>query len=694
MTHTLECICTVALLVLLGLTANAQEQVDPYLWLESTDGQKSLEWVRAHDATTLATLKRYPEFERLYNKNVEVYTSDVRIAYPEIRGKYIYNLWQDAHYERGLWRRTTLPEYLSAKPTWETVLDIDSLSKAEGEGWIFQWAEFLQPECNLCAIGLSRGGGDAVVVREFDLRMKRFVTNGFNMPEAKPYLSWMDENTLLVGTDFGKGSLTTAGYPRTARLWKRGTPLSESRMIFEGDSTDVSVGGGALKTPERQYVFIWRNVGYFSSQLYALDQDTLVRLAVPLDAILESIMNGQLVLLLKSDWTVNGALFSRGMLVSIDYEELLRGVRNIRTVFVPSDSSSVMSVDRTDHCVLVNLTNNIRGELCEYSFHQGVWSARKVPAPEYGTIRIATANAFSGQYFFSFTSFLTPWSLYLVNAGESSPRIVKREPEYFDAQGFEVSQRKVKSTDGTSIPYFLVAKKNAVLNGQTPVILEGYGGFDYAMLPYYKRALGYSWLERGGAYVLANIRGGGEFGPQWHLSAIKEHRQRAYDDFIAVAEDLIRSGITSPNHLGILGASNGGLLVGVAVTQRPDLFGGVVCEAPLLDMKRYSKIPPGASWIAEYGDPDIPEEWAYIRKYSPYHHVSPQNTYPEILFLTSSADDRVHPSHARKMVAKMEAMGHKVLFYEETEGGHASETKKQMAFTQTLIQTYFLHHLR
>jgi prolyl oligopeptidase len=694
MLHRILGIAGIAFLMLQRETVPAQETADPYAWLESVDGEKALAWVREHNDATLAVLQQHPKFQQLYEKNLEVYNSSERIANPQIVGQYLYNFWQDAKSERGIWRRTTMTEYLKPQPKWEVVLDLDSLSKANGENWVFKGVNFLYPDYNLCMVSLSRGGGDAVVNREFDLRSRQFVTGGFYVPEAKGGLSWKDENTLIVSSDFGDGTLTRAGYPRIAKLWKRGTPLDKATAIFEGDSTDNGVWGYAIDTPERQYVIVLQGLTDQTSNLYSMENGGLVQLDIPKDATFQDIiLRGQLIVWLKSDWNVNGSTFKQGSLVSVDYNGLLRGERNIEAIFTPTDKSSIRSVLHTKNLVLVSVLNNIRGELYEYSYLNGAWRQKKVGAPEYGTITLVDYDDASDQYFFSFTNFLIPTSLYWVSEKNREALMVKTLPEFFDAGPYSVTQHEARSKDGIVIPYFLIARKDLSRNGGNPVLLRGYGGFEIPMVPNYSATDGYAWLKNGGAVVLANIRGGGEFGPMWHKGAVKENRQKAYDDFIAVAEDLISSKVTSPEHLGIIGGSNGGLLVGAAFTQRPDLFGGVACWMPLLDMKRYSKLLAGASWMDEYGDPDKPEEWAYIKNYSPYQNVFPDRRYPEVFFLSTTRDDRVHPAHARKMAAKMEGLGYKVYYYEHIEGGHGAATNKQAALMNALQYVYFLQQL-
>lgn len=687
-------VLTLSGLFLRGIMS-AQDTTDPYLWLESIDSEKALEWVHAHNNSTLAALQRGPAFEKIYEKNLEVYNSLQRIAYPEVHGRYVYNYWKDERNERGIWRRTTFPEYRKANPAWEVLLDIDSLSKAEGENWVFAGADFLYPGYDRCMLSLSRGGADASVIREFDLRAKRFVDGGFALPESKGGTSWRDENTLIVSSCVRKDETTRSGYPRVAKLWRRGTSIENAHSIFAGDTTDMGTWGFSINTPERQYLLVTQALSMFTSNVLAVEKGELIKLDIPRDASLVNILQNQVILWLKSDWNAGGLTYVQGSLVGVDYAELLRGRRQIRVVWTPSGKSSINSVSSTKHILLVNTLNNVRGEMFECTYQGGNWSSKRVAAPEYGAIEIVNADQDSDQYFFSFTNFLTPQTLYWAAPLLNEVQKVKTQPEFFNASTYAVRQYETPSKDGTSVPYFLVARKDVPLNGSTPTILKGYGGFEVPYVPEYIPSDGYAWLENGGAIVVANIRGGGEFGPKWHLGAMKENRQKVYDDFYAVAGDLIKRKVTSPQHLGILGGSNGGLLVGVAFTQRPDLFQAVVCLKPLLDMRRYSKLLAGASWMDEYGDPDKPEEWAYIQKYSPYQNLSAGRKYPRVLFITSTRDDRVHPAHARKMAAKMEDMGYQIYFYENTEGGHAvTSTNKERAFIDALSYTYFLKMLQ
>jgi len=681
-------------IILLPSVISAQSNEDPFLWLEKIDSPKSMKWVKAQDTVTVKALEKFPDFQKLYNSNLKILNSKERIAYPSIHGKYIYNFWKDSTNERGLWRRTSFESYLSSSPKWETVIDIDSLSKADGVQWVFKGAEYLYPNYNLCLVSLSRGGSDATVVKEFSLITKKFVKGGFTLPEAKQDVSWIDKDHLYVGTDFGKGSMTTSGYPRIVKEWTRGTPLSDAKTIFAGQPTDVSVGGFEINTPERSYKFVQRGITFYTSDLYTILNDSLIKLDLPKDIQFDGIFKNQMLLELKTDWKVGGKIYKQGSLISIDYDKFLKGARDFSLIYKPGPRESIISVGNTKDFLLINRLNNVRGELYKYTLNNNEWSGEKINAPDYGTIEVISTSDFSDRFFFTYTNFLNPSTLYLYEE-DGTIKKVKSLPQFFDAGNFEVKQHEAVSKDGTKIPYFIVYNKNIKYNGENPTLQYAYGGFEISMRPYYSATIGTEWLSRGGVYVLANIRGGGEFGPKWHLAAIKQNRQKAYDDMIAVSEDLIKRKITSPKHLGVMGGSNGGLLVGVMLTERPDLYNAVVCQSPLLDMKRFNKLLAGASWMGEYGNPDNPKDWAYIKKYSPYQNVFKDKKYPPVLFTTSTRDDRVHPGHARKMAAKMESYGDPVYFYEYTEGGHsAGVTNKEVAFESALTFSFLWMNLK
>ncbi|HEX2866098.1 MAG TPA: prolyl oligopeptidase family serine peptidase [Ignavibacteriales bacterium] len=683
------------LLIISARTLWAQADNDPFLWLEDVNGTKALNWVKEHNEATVNELKKNPMFDEIYNTAYEVLNSKEKIAYPTFTGKYIYNLWQDEKNERGLWRRTTLEEYLSADPRWEVLLDIDSLSRAEGVPWVYKGSDLLYPDYNLCLVSLSKGGGDAVEIREFDVAKKQFVKDGFFIPEAKSEVSWIDKNSIYVGTDFGPGSMTSSGYPRIVKLWKRGTKLKDAETVFSGEVTDVSSSAYVLNTPERAYHFIYRGVTFFTRQVFAFENGKQIKLDIPEDAELNGIFQKMMLISLKRDWQTGGRKYKQGSLLSIGYDDFLKGSRNFSVVAEPSERLSIESASETRDYLIVKVLNNVSSELYRYKWDGTRWNKEKVMAPGFGNISVTTTDGFySDKYFFSYTGFLSPTSLYYVSDDNKIVK-VKSLPEFFDTKDLTVDQFEVPSKDGVKIPYYVIHKKDMKLDGSNPVLQYAYGGFEIPTLPSYSGVTGKVWLERGGVYVVANIRGGGEFGPYWHRSVLKENRQKVFDDMISVSEDLIKRGITSPKHLGIKGGSNGGLLVGAVFTQRPDLYNAVVCQVPLLDMKRYNKLLAGASWMGEYGNPDKPEEWAYIQKYSPYQNLSEAKTYPKVFFMTSTKDDRVHPGHARKMAAKMESMNKPFYYYENTEGGHAAAvTNKQVAFSSALMFSYLWNQLK
>jgi len=682
------------LLTVLPLTSVAEDTADPYLWLEDILGEKALEWVEARNSESLTILENLPEYQTLYDKNLAVYDSDERIAYPRIRADYLYNFWRDATNERGLWRRTTVAEYRKDKPQWEVLLDLDALAKSEDENWVWHGATCLHPDYERCLISLSRGGADAEVTREFDIPTRKFVTDGFYLPESKGGASFVDKNTLFVSTDFGAGSMTNSGYPRITKLWRRGTPLSEAKVLYAGKPEDIGVFSYLVHTAEKDYSFVVVAPTFFTSDYYLLRDGGLRKIDIPADAEIETIFHNQLLISLKSDWQRDGKTWKQGSLVSIDIDDLLQGEGRVSVVSEPDSRSAISGVSRTRDMVLVNRMVDVRNRLDAFTLVDGKWTSRPIEAPTTGSIAVISTSQESNFFYFTYTDFLTPTTLYQAE-GVSRPEIAKSLPAFFDATPYKVEQHFVKSKDGTRVPYFLVSAKEIELNGENPTLIYAYGGFEVSKRPTYSATIGMDWLEHGGVYVLANIRGGGEYGPAWHKIAQRENRQRSYDDFYAVAQDLISKNITSPRHLGIRGGSGGGLLVGMLFTQRPELFNAVVCQVPLLDMQRFNKLLAGASWVEEYGDPDKPEDWAWLQNYSPYHKLDKDRQYPRVFFTTSTRDDRVHPGHARKMVAKMNAMGKPNLYYENTEGGHGgAANNRQQARVQALIYTYLINELK
>jgi prolyl oligopeptidase len=643
---------------------------DPYAWLEDVGGERQLDWVRARNAVAETALGGAAH-DALRARLQGILDAKERIPYVGRHGDYLYNFWRDAVHERGIWRRTTLAEYRKDALRWDTVIDLDALARSEGENWVWAGVRYLEPHGTRCLVSLSRGGGDADVVREFDLETRAFVAGGFVLPEAKSSVAWIDHDTLFVATDFGSGSMTASGYPRIVKEWKRGTPLQDARLVFEAGHADLSASARKDLTPGFEREFVTRQIGFYSSELFLRQGGKLRKIDKPDDANAYAVRD-QLLVELRSDWTVGARTWPQGSLLAIDVECFLQGERDFESLFTPTATSSLDGVAATRSALLLTVLDKVKNRLVELRREHGAWTRREVATPGIGTLGVSALDEIdSDDYFLTMTDFLTPTTLYLGSIGSDHRDRLKAMPAWFDPAPYTVSQFEAKSKDGTLVPYFVVMRRDTKLDGTNPTLLYGYGGFEVSLKPAYSGTIGAGWLENNGVYVLANIRGGGEFGPRWHQAALKERRQKAFDDFLAVAKDLIRRQVSSPRHLGIMGGSNGGLLVGAALTQRPDLFNAVMCQVPLLDMRRYHKLLAGASWMGEYGDPDDPAQWEFIGKYSPYHNVFKDKHYPAVLFTTSTRDDRVHPGHARKMAALMEAQGHEVLYWENTEGGHA-----------------------
>lgn len=679
----------IAATALMCLSATAQE--DPYLWLEDVTGKKQLEWVDAQNALTKPILEATPDFKQMQARLLAISTSRERIPGVVKRGDFLYNHWQDATTPRGLLRRTTLDEYRKKAPKWEPVLDFTRLSADEKVDWAYRAADCLYPEYRRCLISLSRGGADAVEVREFDMVTKQFVQEGFRLAEAKQRVAWADADTLYVARDFGPGSMTRSGYPRIVKAWKRDTPIAEAKTLFEGQADDtINVTGFVVNEPGRSYHQIRRDTGVRIGESFILHGGKWVMVDAPKDADV-SIFNGMLMLRLRSDWKPAATAFKSGSLIAGDLDKFLAGGRDFELLFEPGPRTSLKNFTVTKNLVLLDILDNVKARLTELQREGGQWKRRDVDVPRMASIRLAAFDRDSSDdYWLTVTSFIEPTTLYLGRAGTDAREKLKGLPAFFDAKGLTVAQHEATSKDGTRVPYFIVMREKLKLDGRNPTILFGYGGFEVSQVPGYDASRGAAWLERGGVWVLANLRGGGEFGPSWRQVAQREGRQKAHDDFIAVAEDLVKRRITSPAHLGISGGSQGGLLVGAAFTQRPDLFGAAVSAIPLLDMKRYHLLLAGSSWMGEYGDPDKPADWDFIGKYSPYQNVFKDKKYPKVFIWTTTRDDRVHPGHARKMVAKMKDQGHDVLYFENTEGGHgAGTTPEQQSYVSALMYAFF-----
>ena len=672
---------------------------DPYEWLEEVLGDKALEWVKARNAIVQNRMEGEPSFEKLRSDLLEILDSNARIPFVSKRGEYYYNFWRDKTNERGLWRRTTLEEYRKAEPKWEVVLDLDALGKTENENWVWKGASLLRPDYQRALITLSRGGADANITREFDLKTRSFVADGFKLPESKGSVSWIDIDHLFVSTDFGDASMTDSGYPRMAKLWKRGTPIEQAKLVYEGKQEDMSVGAVHDDSPGFERNFVTRNIAFYNDELFLVkDSGELVKIDAPNTAS-KSVFKQYLLLELREAWTIDSKTYPAGSLLVSDFDRFLRGERAFEVLFEPSSNTALSSVTTTKDHVVINVLEDVKNRLYVLtpSTTESPAAWRREPlvgAPAFGTVNVTAVDSDeSNDYFMTSTDYLTPTTLSIGTVGKA-PEELKRLPHFFDSVGMQISQHFATSSDGTKVPYFMVAKKDLNLDGTNPTLLYGYGGFEISLQPNYSATVGRAWLTQGGVYVVANIRGGGEYGPRWHQAALKENRLRAYEDFAAVAKDLVARGVTSKQRLGIQGGSNGGLLVGNMITLYPELFEAGVCQVPLLDMKRYNKLLAGASWMAEYGNPDYPDQWAYIRKFSPYQNVQPSVAYPKVLFTTSTRDDRVHPGHARKMMAKMESQGHAVWYYENIEGGHGgAANNKQSAFMQALAYTFLKQEL-
>jgi len=676
----------------------ADDAVDPFLWLEDVTGERALDWVRGRNAESVEALAGSDRFRSLEARIRTILDSKERIPFVSRIGDRYYNFWRDAAHPKGLWRRTTLEEYRRADPAWETVLDLDALSASEGENWVWHGASVLEPEDRLCLVSLSRGGADADVVREFDLVRKAFVDGGFSLPEAKSRFGWRSRDSLFVATDFGPGSLTASGYPRTVREWTRGTPLAAAPTVFEGRPDDMSVSGFHDPTPGFERDFVRRQITFWTNELFLRRDGRLVKVEKPDDAD-AAVHREWLLIELRSPWTTGGTTHPAGALVAADFERFLAGERDLHVLFAPGPRTSLASYSSTRNHLLLNTLDNVRSRVEVLTFRDDRWHR----APLAGVSEFGTANATpvddldSDDYLLVTANSLTPSKLSLGSAAEPGrpPETLKQSPVFFAADGLQVSQHEAISRDGTRIPYFQIGPTRLPPDGSTPTLLYGYGGFEIPLVPGYEPIAGACWLEQGRVYVIANIRGGGEFGPEWHQAALKEKRHRAYEDFIAVAEDLVSRRVTSPAHLGVKGGSNGGLLVGNMLTMRPDLFGAVVCQVPLLDMRRYHTLLAGASWMGEYGDPDDPQQWEFIRGFSPYHNVESERRYPPILITTSTRDDRVHPGHARKMTARLLELGKPVLYYENIEGGHGGAAdNRQRAFMDALGYTFLDRELK
>lgn len=660
------------------------------LWLEEVEGPQALEWVRQQNTRSLDRLHGAAGFNDFKAEALKIVEAKDKIPEGSIMGGFVYNFWQDADHVRGVWRRTPWDKYQAGTFDWEDILDIDALAKSEDKSYVFGGVHCLRPTYDRCLVTLSEGGSDAAQVREFDLLKKAFVSDGFNLAPSKSRLRWLDDKTLLIADASDTALKTDSGYPLQVKIWQRGTPLASAKVVFSGEKTDVSVSSLVFHDQGTDYVFMVRADTFFSAAVHFFKNGQLTPIPLPTDVEVKGLFQGQLLFTNRTPL----AGFKPGSLLAAPLDEILAGQTPIELVYAPTPTQALDGVAIGKDFVYLRLLDNVRSAVLRFHRAAKQWTSIKLPLEDQGSLSFRSVDPDSNRMLLAYEDFLTPTSLYAMDGSAMTKTLVAQLPARFNAGGLIIRQEFTKSSDGTKIPYFLVHRRGLVFDGKNPTLLYGYGGFEISMQPSYLSVAGKLWLERGGVYVLANIRGGGEFGPTWHQAALKENRQLAFDDFAAVAQDLIRHKVSSPQHLGIQGGSNGGLLVGVTLTQHPELFNAVVCQVPLLDMLRFHKLLAGASWIAEYGNPDIPEQAAFIRRYSPLHNLKKDQVYPEVFFMTSTKDDRVHPGHARKMAARMADLQHPFLYYENIEGGHsASANLQQLAERQALSMVYLWQKL-
>ncbi len=673
------------------------------LYFEEVEGEKALAQVKKWNKASLDKLTADPRFEELREEALDIVNATDKIAYGSYRGGYVYNFWQTEKNVRGLLRRTSLDSYRSDSPNWETLLDVDALAEKENANWVYSGSTCLEPDYTRCILSFSDGGKDAVERREWNHTTKSFVENGFYIPESKNNVSWVDKDTIIVGTDFGENTLTDSGYPMMAKLLKRGQALDEAKVLFKGKTSDVAAGAYKVDIDDESYaLFGYRATSFYDTEYFWLKDDgSQIKLPLPTKASPQSVFKGQMLVRLQENWELDSNTLPIGALVSFDIKQWMEDqtITNAQVVYLPDDKSTLQSASTSKSKIIVRVLENVASKLYAFDFVDGSWSKVPLKLPGTGTMSISSINDDSDILFVNQETFISPDSLLALDISDMDSGNIKIEtlvstPNRFDATDLVVEQQFAESKDGTKVPYFVVRKKDTPFDGSTPTLLYAYGGFQVSLTPSYSGIRGKLWLENGGAYVLANIRGGGEFGPKWHQAGLKTNRQVIYDDMAAVAEAIIDSKLSSPDTLGIMGGSNGGLLMGVMYNQRPDLFNAVVCQVPLLDMLRYHTLLAGASWVGEYGSPEIPEERAFLEKISPLHNVKADVDYPNILFVTSTKDDRVHPGHARKMAYVLEQYGHPFEYYENIDGGHsASANLKEVAKRSALEYTFLMQEL-
>jgi len=682
------------------LPSPAQE--DPYLWLEPFNSERSDAWVLEENKRTTDVLEQDRRFAANAADALAIAEASDRIPMGRLLNGAVYNFWQDAEHVRGIWRRTTLADYRNPAPAWVTVLDLDALATDEKANWVHHGAICREPDEKRCLIALSDGGEDAVTFREFDLASNTFVKDGFVLPRGKMSAAWEDADTLLVSREWEPGDLTASGYPYIVKRVRRGQPLSAAVEIYRGAREDggYGVSPNALADANGgRALIIRRPLDTFTFEYHLVTPTGVKRLAFPLKSAPRDLVAGRLVVSLNESWTPqNGVVMPEGSLVALDLAQLTaQPDAPVPTlVYAPGPKESLQGAAATRTSLLVETLDNVRGRIWSYApAANGTWTRVALPLLDNAALGVVSTTLASDDAFVSVSAFITPSTVVLADAATAKVTQVKALPAKFDASNLVVEQHEATSRDGTKVPYFVVHRRDIPLDGSNPTLLYAYGGFQASMKPRYDAVTGKLWLERGGIYALANIRGGGEFGPKWHEAGLKTRRQVVYDDFAAVGEDLIARKITSPRRLGIRGGSNGGLLMGVQLTQRPELWHAVVIDVPLLDMIRIGHIAAGSSWQGEYGDPDKDAEVrAFWERVSPYQNLRREQAYPEPFVFTTTKDDRVGPQHARKFAARLKEYGKPYYFYELVEGGHgAGANLKQQARTQALEMTYLQRKL-
>ncbi len=689
-----------ALFVVVAATGAQQAAPDKYAWLEDVAGARAMQWVTTENARTAAVLRNDPRFATFRADALRIAEDAHRLPAPELHGKLVYNFWQDAASPRGILRVTDVADYVTTAPHWRTLLDVDALNRAEHASWVYKGMSVLQPDDRYALVRLSAGGEDASVEREFDLQQGAFVTGGFMLPRSKQTVSWLDHDTLLVARDWGAGTMTASGYPFVVKEWKRGTPLESATEVFRGKPSDIRCSAEVLRDGQGHTLQVLREgLTFFESATVVRTAKGVQPLALPPKADVVDLLDGEVLVHLHQEWTPadSKTQFTQGSLVSLHLADVLRDSAHLKpgVVFAPTSTEFLDSTAGTKSHLIVTTLNSVQGGGYTYAHANGKWTRQALTVPANATVVVAAANDLDETMALAVTGFLMPPSLLLGDAGDpQSLKVAKSQPALFDAAGLTVEQLFATSKDGTKVPYFVVHRKDMKYDGTNPTLLNAYGGFEVSETPTYSAVRGKLWLERGGVFALANIRGGGEFGPAWHEAGLKLNRQRIYDDFAAVGKDLVARQITSPRHLGIVGGSNGGLLMGVEMEQNPTLWNAVIIQVPLLDMLGYEHIAAGASWVGEYGSVTVPRERTFLASISPYNNLKPGVTYPEPLIFTTTKDDRVGPQHARKFAALMEEQKHPFFYDEIVEGGHGSGADlKQKAATDAEMYVYLSRKL-